>query len=224
MFQAWAVKMAKIAAHSAPSSLPGNRPMKKVTVKVRKPSTGTDCRMSSAGMMTSSALRLLAASVATTKVKSSEADDRREHAQRRAQRVVRQAGGIERDSARPGGRSAGGPSAARRARPTRPARDQEDGGEVAAGRGELPPRKSGEQRRAHALRKLKRHEPVLASRVLVSTASRVCPSRDRDSPTVTADHAIWESSGRRRLAFQEPAVCVTDALGEGDAPPPSQML
>ena len=42
-------------------------------MKVRKPSTGTDCRMSSAGTITSSALRLLAASVATTKVKASEA-------------------------------------------------------------------------------------------------------------------------------------------------------
>ena len=72
MFQAWAVKMAKMAAASTPSSCPGKRPMKKVTVKVRKPKTGTDCRMSSAGMMTSSALWLLAASVATTKVKSSE--------------------------------------------------------------------------------------------------------------------------------------------------------
>ena len=51
MFQAWLVKIAKIAAHSAPSWLPGNRPMKNTTVKVRKPSTGTDCRMSSAGMM-----------------------------------------------------------------------------------------------------------------------------------------------------------------------------
>jgi hypothetical protein len=47
--------------------------MKKVTVKVRKPRTGTDCRMSRAGTMTSSALRLLAAAVATTKVKTSEA-------------------------------------------------------------------------------------------------------------------------------------------------------
>lgn len=72
MFQAWLVKMAKIAAHSAPSWLPGNRPMKKVTVKVRKPSTGTDCRMSSAGMITISARRLLAASVATVKVKISD--------------------------------------------------------------------------------------------------------------------------------------------------------
>ena len=41
MFQAWAVKMAKMAAASTPISLPGNRPMKKVTVKVKKPSTGT---------------------------------------------------------------------------------------------------------------------------------------------------------------------------------------
>ena len=71
--------------------------MKKVTVKVRKPSTGTDCRMSSAGMMTSSALRLLAASVATTKVKSSEANERREHAQRGQQRVARQARRVEHD-------------------------------------------------------------------------------------------------------------------------------
>ena len=73
MFQAWLVKMAKIAAHSAPNSLAGNSRRKKVTVKVRKPSTGTDCRMSSAGRMTSSARRLLAASVDTTKVKVSDA-------------------------------------------------------------------------------------------------------------------------------------------------------
>ena len=73
MFQAWLVKIAKMAAHSAPSWLPGNSPMKKTTVKVRKPSTGTDCRMSSAGTMTSSAFRLFAASVATTNVNTSEA-------------------------------------------------------------------------------------------------------------------------------------------------------
>ena len=47
--------------------------MKKVTVKVRNPRIGTDWRMSSAGTITISARRLLAASVATTKVKSSEA-------------------------------------------------------------------------------------------------------------------------------------------------------
>ncbi len=33
MFQAWLVKMAKIAAHSAPSTLPGNSDRKKTTVK-----------------------------------------------------------------------------------------------------------------------------------------------------------------------------------------------
>ena len=86
MFQAWAVKIAKIAAHSAPSSLPGKSPRKNVTVKVRKPSTGTDWRMSRAGMMTSSAFRLLAAEVATTKVNSS---DRRIAANMRS--VVRSA-------------------------------------------------------------------------------------------------------------------------------------
>ena len=72
MFQAWLVKMAKIAAHSAPNSLPGNRRRKNTTVKVRKPRTGTDCRMSSAGTITSSALRFLVASVATTNVNSNE--------------------------------------------------------------------------------------------------------------------------------------------------------
>ena len=30
MFQAWLVKIAKIAAHSAPSTLPGNSAMKKI--------------------------------------------------------------------------------------------------------------------------------------------------------------------------------------------------
>src|ERR1700760_2912324 len=74
MFHAWAVNMAKMEAHSSPSSRLGNRPMKKVTVKVRKPSTGTDCRMSSAGTMISPALRLLAARGATRKVNTSEAN------------------------------------------------------------------------------------------------------------------------------------------------------
>ena len=46
--------------------------MKKITVKVRKPSTGTDCRISSAGMRTRSALLLLAASGATRNVNKSE--------------------------------------------------------------------------------------------------------------------------------------------------------
>ena len=64
MFQAWLVKMAKIAASSAPSVFPGKRPRKKVTVKDRKPRTGTDWRMSRTGISTISQRRLLAASVA----------------------------------------------------------------------------------------------------------------------------------------------------------------
>ena len=64
MFQAWLVKMAKIAASSAPIVLPGKRPRKNVMVKDRKPRIGTDCRMSRMGISTISARRLLAASVA----------------------------------------------------------------------------------------------------------------------------------------------------------------
>ena len=61
MFHACAVKIAKTAAHSSPSRLPGNSAMNAVTVTDRNPSTGTDCRMSSAGIMTFSARRLRAA-------------------------------------------------------------------------------------------------------------------------------------------------------------------
>ncbi len=64
MFQAWLVKIAKMAAPSAPSVEPGKRPRKKVTVKERKPSTGTDCSTSSSGTRIISARRLLAARVA----------------------------------------------------------------------------------------------------------------------------------------------------------------
>ena len=64
MFQAWLVKMAKIAASSTPSTRPGNRPMKNTTVNVRKPMIGTDCRMSNTGTSTRPARRLLAAQVA----------------------------------------------------------------------------------------------------------------------------------------------------------------
>src|ERR1700761_4578133 len=63
MFHAWLVKMAKIAASSSPSTCPGNRFMKKTTVKVRKPRIGTDCNTSSTGTSTSAARRLLAAAV-----------------------------------------------------------------------------------------------------------------------------------------------------------------
>ena len=64
MFQAWLVKIAKIAASSAPSTRPGNRPMKKTTVNERKPRIGTDCRMSSTGTRIMPARRLFAAQVA----------------------------------------------------------------------------------------------------------------------------------------------------------------
>src|ERR1700760_1815678 len=63
MFQAWLVKIAKIAASSRPKTLPGKRPMKKTTVKVRKPRIGTDCSTSSTGTRISAARRLFAAAV-----------------------------------------------------------------------------------------------------------------------------------------------------------------
>src|SRR5215471_2898061 len=47
MFHACDVKIAKIAAHSTPNKLPGNRAMKAVTVIDKKPRTGIDWRMSS---------------------------------------------------------------------------------------------------------------------------------------------------------------------------------
>ena len=97
MFQAWAVKMAKIAAHSAPSWLPGNSPMKNTTVKVRKPSTGTDCRMSSAGMMTSAGLAALGGERGDHEGEQQRGEDRREHPHRGAQRIFGQVARIERD-------------------------------------------------------------------------------------------------------------------------------
>ena len=63
MFQAWLVKIAKMAASSAPIVLPG-KSYKKVTVKERKPRIGTDWRMSRTGIRMTSARRLLAARVA----------------------------------------------------------------------------------------------------------------------------------------------------------------
>ncbi len=73
MFQAWLVKMAKIAASSSPMTRPGNRPRKKAVVKLRKPRMGTDCRMSSSGTITRPARRLFAAIGAKVKVKAREA-------------------------------------------------------------------------------------------------------------------------------------------------------
>ena len=64
MFHAWEVNTAKIDAASNPSSDPGNRARKNVTVTARKPSTGTDCRMSRAGISTRRARLLRAAAYA----------------------------------------------------------------------------------------------------------------------------------------------------------------
>ncbi len=61
MFQAWAVKIAKMLAHSTPSRLPGKSAMKPVTVIERKPRTGTDCRMSRIGSITLRAVTFFAA-------------------------------------------------------------------------------------------------------------------------------------------------------------------
>ncbi len=61
IFHACAVKIAKIAAASRPIWLCGNSPMNTVTVIVKKPSTGTDWRMSRIGISTLSARRLRAA-------------------------------------------------------------------------------------------------------------------------------------------------------------------
>ena len=64
MFQAWLVKIAKIAAHSGPSRLPGNSLIQPVTVIVRKLRIGIDCKMSRMGIRIFSAMRLLAAAAA----------------------------------------------------------------------------------------------------------------------------------------------------------------
>ena len=64
MFQAWLVKMAKMAASSAPIRLPGNSAMKATMVTEMNPRIGTDCRMSRTGTSRISARRTLAASVA----------------------------------------------------------------------------------------------------------------------------------------------------------------
>ena len=64
MFQAWLVKIAKIAANSAPSTRPGASDMKNTTVIEMKPRIGTDCRMSRIGTSSFSARALLAAQVA----------------------------------------------------------------------------------------------------------------------------------------------------------------
>jgi len=72
MFQAWDVKIAKIAAHSTPNRLPGNSAMKPVTVIARKPRIGIDCRMSSSGTRIFSAAFQRDAAVANAKLNSNE--------------------------------------------------------------------------------------------------------------------------------------------------------
>ena len=64
MFQAWLVKIAKIAASSAPSTRPGTSDMKNATVIEMNPRIGTDCRMSRIGISSFPARGLLAAQVA----------------------------------------------------------------------------------------------------------------------------------------------------------------
>src|SRR6202166_3742831 len=72
MFQAWLVNIAKMAANSAPSTLPGAKDMKNTTVMEMKPRIGTDCRMSRIGTNSLPARSLLAAQVAYVKVNTSE--------------------------------------------------------------------------------------------------------------------------------------------------------
>src|SRR6202043_3754959 len=72
MFQAWLVNMAKMAANSAPRTLPGARDMKNTTVMEMNPRIGTDCRMSRIGTKSLPARSLLAAQVAYVRVNSRE--------------------------------------------------------------------------------------------------------------------------------------------------------
>ena len=55
MFHACDVKIAKIDASSRPTSECGKSAMKNVTVIVKKPRIGTDCKMSNRGIRTFSA-------------------------------------------------------------------------------------------------------------------------------------------------------------------------
>ncbi len=73
MFQACEVKMAKMAAHSTPSRLPGNSAIKPVTVMDRKPRMGMDCNTSNSGTRNFSAARYLVANTANTMLKTMDA-------------------------------------------------------------------------------------------------------------------------------------------------------
>ena len=74
--------------------------MNPVTVIDRKPRIGTDCRMSSTGIRIFSACRLLAASARIGEAEDERGDERRAHAQHRAQRVFRQPPRVEADRQR----------------------------------------------------------------------------------------------------------------------------
>src|SRR5215831_17494182 len=68
MFQAWLVKIAKMAANSAPKTRPGTSDMKNTTVIEMNPKIGTDCKMSRIGMRNRAARSLFAAHVAYVNV------------------------------------------------------------------------------------------------------------------------------------------------------------
>jgi hypothetical protein len=71
MFHACEVKIAKMAAHSTPSRLPGKSAMKGAIEIAWNPRIGTDCRTSSSGISTFSAVRFFAATVANAKLNTS---------------------------------------------------------------------------------------------------------------------------------------------------------
>ena len=98
MFQAWLVKIAKIAAHSAPSVEPGNSAEEKSHREGQKPRIGTDCSTSSSGTRTRSARRLLAAQRRVSEGEDQRDKHRREHPQRRAQGIIGQVAVIERQA------------------------------------------------------------------------------------------------------------------------------
>jgi hypothetical protein len=72
MFHACEVKIAKIDASSKPRIECGNTAMKKVTVTVKNPRIGTDCKMSSSGMRIFSARRDRPAAVPYTNVNATD--------------------------------------------------------------------------------------------------------------------------------------------------------
>ena len=99
MFQACEVKIAKIAAHSAPRIEPGKSPRKKVTVKDRKPEDRY--RLQDVEQWNEDEL---GAPALGGKRRVDESEDQRggdggEHAQRRAQGIIGQEHIVERNQA-----------------------------------------------------------------------------------------------------------------------------